>query len=217
MAEMTDIPAQAPPQTTADDAPKMMQGGMSLQEFIERTERGERFEIIDGEIITEDEPMKYWHNDIAHNVRDALNDYVRAENLGKVYNEMTFVLPNALSGNWLRGSRRPDVMFIQQERITQYKQQYPSWRDSPLALVPDLVVEVVSADDLYVDVTQKVQRYLRDGVKLVWIVDPPLQQIVAHTPDNNVQTTYKADDTLTGGDVLPGFSVQVSAMLPQSG
>ena len=46
----------------------------------------------------------------------------------------------------------------------------------------------------------------------VWIADPARRLINVFLPDNKVQATLTADDTLTGGDLLPGFSIHVKTI-----
>ena len=204
MSDMTE--------TTQQPETKIIRGGMSLDEFIERMNRGEDFEIINGEVV-EGEPMKYWHGRIANRISRAINALTLPADLGEAFVEMVFILPDAIGPNWIKGSRKPDVLFISQARMKAYEEQQSDWRDLPLALVPDWVVEIISETDKYSDVSEKVQGYLRDGVKLVWIVEPPLQQVTVYTPNSSVQTIYKAADTLTGGDVLPGFSATVGDLI----
>src|SRR5258708_2600866 len=63
--------------------------------------------------------------------------------------------------------RRPDVSFVRIERLSE--KEIPKGH-CPIA--PDLAVEVISPHDLYPEVEEKVDEYLRAGVRLVWVVNP---------------------------------------------
>ncbi len=99
--------------------------------------------------------------------------------------------------------RKPDVSFIAADRIPQ---------DAKLkghcSIVPDLVVEVVSPNDLYGDVEAKVDEYLRVGVKLVWVADPKTKAIRIHRADGTIQDVGLKDE-LSGEDVVPSFRCAV--------
>jgi Uma2 family endonuclease len=107
--------------------------------------------------------------------------------------------------------RRADVSFIRFGRLT--REQPP---EGHIRLAPDLAVEVVSPNDLAYDVDSKVEDYLQAGVRLVWVVNPVTRTVRVHRPDGP-GATLRADDELTGGDVLPGFSCRIRELfiLPQ--
>jgi Uma2 family endonuclease len=121
---------------------------------------------------------------------------------------MTFILPDTYDKNWVSGSRIPDVMFVRREKLEAYKQQNPDWEDKPYILLPDLVIEIVSPNDSYTEIDDKVGLYLKDGVGLVWVINPQNKTVSVHSPDNrSIRLTVK--DTLNGSDVLPEFSIPV--------
>ena len=53
---------------------------------------------------------------------------------------------------------------------------------------------------------EKADLYLRNGTQLVWLVFPDDERVEVHSADGSV-TRLGIDDTLTGGDVLPGFAM----------
>ncbi|MBC7869484.1 MAG: Uma2 family endonuclease [Chitinophagaceae bacterium] len=101
----------------------------------------------------------------------------------------------------------PDVSFFAAERIAAYVAQTPEWKERPFALVPDMVVEVVSPNDHYSEIDEKVDVYLADGVRLIWVIDPQRRKATVHTPDSDQPLHLKGDAVLNGGDVIPGFEV----------
>lgn len=82
---------------------------------------------------------------------------------------------------------------------------------SYLDVAPELVVEVMSPDDAWSDLMEKLDEYFICGVKIVWVADPRTRQVYAYHSVTNVER-FTEKDTLTGGDVLSGFSVSIAEL-----
>ena len=109
-----------------------------------------------------------------------------------------------------RQVRRADVSFIRRERYSLEEIA----RDGFTTIPPDLAVEVVSPNDLASkDVEEKVEEYLRAGVKLVWVVYPETRTVYVIRGDG---TGYRlrSQDELSGEDVIPGFRCRVADLFP---
>ncbi len=182
-------------------------GVMTIEELVRLYEEEGPFEIIDGERIVLS-PPKAGHVSLTKRILFAVEGFAVEHDLGEAYSEGPFV--ETYSPIWVKGSRVPDVMFFAKERLEQYKAENPDWEDKPFVLLPDLVEEVISSNDKYTEVAAKVDKYLEDGVRMVWIADQKRRTITVRTPTEYV--TLSADDMLTGGDVLPGFSVKVASL-----
>src|SRR5262249_22713440 len=77
----------------------------------------------------------------------------------------------------------------------------------PLLYMPDLAIEVKSPDDTYKAMREKARYYLSKGTQMVWLVFPEKRIVEVYTSDDEEILTE--NDTLTGGNVLPGFSLPV--------
>lgn len=99
--------------------------------------------------------------------------------------------------------RRPDVAYVSYERWPEGKKPAPNdaWN-----VVPDLAVEVVSESNTANELTAKIQDYFRCGVRLVWVIYPASEQVYVYTSPTHVEILQRTD-TLTGGDVIPGFEL----------
>lgn len=192
-------------------APTPIKVGMPVDEFIRLFEQDGPFELIDGE-RTRMTPNVFGHIRATNRLFALLFAFVSPRHLGEVFSEGTFTLTDPTDPNWVKGSRIPDIMFIRAERLAAYEQTTPNARDLPLALVPDLVVEIVSPTDLYSKVNIKVQKYLADGVKLVWVVDLMRESVVVHETGSNAATTLTKDQMLTGGSVMEGFEIKIASI-----
>lgn len=106
--------------------------------------------------------------------------------------------------------RKPDVMFVRKERLP------ADWlQEGFLRIAPDLVVEVLSPNDLAYEVETKVSEYLAAGIRLVWIIDPERRTVRVHRANGSIGWLTDRD-TLSGEDVLPGFSCAVRELFPKS-
>ena len=188
------------------NAPAEQLKGMTLEAFIERFHESP-FELINGEIV-EMSPVLAGHGRRNRNLFKPLDRYVEANDLGEVYYETPYVLVYA--SNWVSGSRVPDIMLFLKERLAQYMADNPDWEDKPFVLVPDLCVEIISKNDGYDEVVSKVQRYLEDGVRLVWLVSPTTRTITVYRYDERSPLVLRAGETLSGEDVISGFTLPVA-------
>ncbi|QDU90069.1 hypothetical protein Pla175_34690 [Pirellulimonas nuda] len=106
---------------------------------------------------------------------------------------------------------KPDAFFLRPSRLP--GEQIP---DGWVRVAPDLAAEVVSPNDLYSDVEQKVEEYLEAGVKLVWVIDPVTRTAMVYRPRGAQPSRLSIDGELSGEDVLPGFKCQVAALFPEA-
>jgi Uma2 family endonuclease len=122
----------------------------------------------------------------------------RLGNLGMVLPPDAFL---RLSSRYVRA---PDVSFTNWDRLPNRKVP----REPVPTLAPDLAVEVLSPSNTKREMARKRKEYFRSGVRLVWLIDPKARTAAVYTsPDDG--TELGPADTLTGGDVLPGFAVTV--------
>lgn len=95
----------------------------------------------------------------------------------------------------------PDVAFMSAQR----QPERPDAAYNPLP--PDLVVEVISPTDRDTHLRWKVANYLHAGTT-VWVIDPEAKQVEQYVPGAQ-PGIFGMDDTIDGGDVLPGLSLPV--------
>jgi Uma2 family endonuclease len=182
--------------------------GMSLADFLEQSAQSE-FELIDGERRPKLPPV-YGHSRIIRLIMRLLDAYVTSRNRGENFSETTFIMPDAYDSDWVKGSRIPDIMYYDGERVRQYLESTPDSERKPLALVPDFVIEIVSPNDKFSDVVDKAECYLLDGVRLVWVIDMQGKRALVFEPDAESLRKLKGDALLTAEDLLPGFALKLS-------
>lgn len=169
-----------------------------FEAFIRLPENADsRFELIDGEII--EVPSNPFSSEIAILIAAALLAFVRPRNLGRVTGEG--------AGYMVAGHKlSPDVAFVSAARQEQLA------REGYNPIAPDLAVEVLSPTDKQPAIRRKLAIYAEGGV-LVWLVYPEQRRIEVYAPDQPVEVLFDGD-TLSGGTVLPGFTLLVSDSFP---
>jgi Uma2 family endonuclease len=75
--------------------------------------------------------------------------------------------------------------------------------------MPDLAVEIKSPDDSNKDMRAAADFYIANGCKLVWLVFPDKKMVEVHRPNADYET-FLSDETLSGGELLPDFSMTVA-------
>ncbi|MHB2019449.1 MAG: Uma2 family endonuclease [Candidatus Xenobia bacterium] len=73
---------------------------------------------------------------------------------------------------------------------------------------PELAVEILSPDDRYGEVQDKISLYQEAGVQVVWVIDPEARNVTVHR-SGQPSTLLRHEDTLTALE-LPGFSAKVA-------
>lgn len=160
-----------------------------------------RLELVDGKVV-EMPPVNPNHGDLDSVFAGILGPFVRLHQLGRVYINTGFILrrhPDLVRG--------PDQAFVSAARIA--ANPPPERGFWPIA--PDLALELVSPDDKAHEINEKVQDYLDAGVRLVWVFYPRTRQVHIFRPGAPVEV-LRGDAILDGGDVLPGFQLQLESL-----
>ena len=161
-------------------------------------------ELVGGALV--EMPKPTWkHGIITMRLAVKIANHVYDNELGEVLAAETgFVLERNPHGwDTVRGV---DIPFVSKARIPE--QMDFTWYEYG----PDLAVEVISPNNKAGDTHLKVMQFLSKGTRLVWLVYPQSRTVVAHTVDG--ATTLREDDTLDGGDALPGFQIRVGDIFP---
>lgn len=174
---------------------------MTAEEY-EQMDSDLQLDLIEGELRPMPPMPGAEHGAVTFDFSLEIALFVRQHNLGRCFAaETRFVI--ALDPDT---SLAPDFAFIRADRLPD---PIPS---SSLRLAPDLILEVRSPSDRSPDVQNKVDRWLDAGVRLVWELNLATRLLTVHRP-NETPYALGAEDTLTGGEVLPGFALPLRRLL----
>lgn len=176
------------------DPPKLL----TAEEFAAMPELGRFTELVKGEVI-DVPPPKFRHGVVCNRLGRVLGSFVDAHGLGWVVNNDSGILTER-DPDTLRGA---DVAFFSYHRVPKDDppEGYPQ-------VSPELVVEVMSPDDVFRDVMAKVDEYLAAGVLLVFVIDPEREQAMLFR-QGELGTLFGPADELVFPGVLPELRVPV--------
>lgn len=174
----------------------------AFEQFTELPENAERlFEYIGGEVY--EVPSNPYVSMIASRISMFIGMYLLENDIGYVTGEA--------GGYRVAGERyAPDVAFIAKSKQPELARH--GYNPNP----PDLAVEVISDASNHEELANlrvKITNYLAEGV-VVWVVDPDRRTVEVHQAGRAVQVVGEGG-AVSGGDVLPGFQLDVQAVFPQ--
>ena len=167
---------------------------LTLEEFMKHDY--ESYEYVNGQLVPMP-PTTMEQGEISSNIAMLLGNYVRQRQSGIVCTAPTIFKVRS-------SGRKPDVAFVSQERLPEDRRQA-----SPIP--PDLAIEVVSPSDTVYEVQEKAFEYLDAGTKMVWIVAPVSKTVTVYRSRNDIKILSR-NQTLTGEDVIEGFSCSVAEL-----
>ena len=154
-------------------------------------------ELIDGRIIHMT-PTGEEHGMIESNLVHDLRAFARQHQRGRV--------SSGEVGIYIRRKpdriRAADVAFVSAGRLTGPSKGF-------LDVAPELVVEIMSPDDRWQAMRDKLADYFSIGVERVWVVEPQSRKVLVYSSTTQV-AELDEDDTLRGEGALEGFAMPVA-------
>lgn len=170
------------------------------EEFEALPSEYERFELIDGRLV-EKMPGGDQHGRIARRLDYALGIYALDNGLGETWRDTTFRIAPGFEPI-------PDLAFIMAERV-------PAETSGVATVRPDLAVEVHSPRDLASATNRatahKITEYQKNGIPLLWIINPATQTIEVYHPEQPTPVqVLNINGELDGENIIPGFTMKVA-------
>jgi Uma2 family endonuclease len=157
------------------------------------------YELVRGRIVPMP-PPNFDHGTVEMNIGGHVFIFLQSQNLGHLIGGETGIYTNR-NPDTVRGV---DMAFITFERLAK--------RDKTLAyldVAPDWITEVLSPSNTEAEVHEKLVEYFAINVRMVWLADPEKRCVHVYRLLTNIRTFHE-NDTITGEDVLPGFSLPVA-------
>jgi Uma2 family endonuclease len=171
---------------------------ISVEEFAQmETADDEAYELVDGELIplASASPL---HGLIRDRITHLIWSYFERFPVGGSISEIDC----RLARNTVR---RPDLAIFLGDRWQQL-----SLKAVPVAIAPDIAVEVYPPSEHVIDSARKVRDYLNSGTQEVWLLDPENLEFQVRTK-SGIRLLGESDVLETA--LLPGFSASVSTLL----
>ncbi len=104
----------------------------------------------------------------------------------------------------------PDASWMSKERwealSIEQQEKFPP-------LCPDFVIELRSKTDNLTELQKKMTAWIQNGCQLAWLIDPENEQVFIYKPGREEEKEAGFDNTLSGEDVLPGFSFDLQVII----
>jgi Uma2 family endonuclease len=163
---------------------------------------GRLCELVEGTLV--EKTMGFEESFLAMWLGSFLNQFLAEHKLGIIAGEQgPFRLGSGLV-------RIPDVSFISWNQLPNRKIPKKPIPD----LYPDLAVEVLSRKNTKAEIDRKLHEYFRSGTRLAWVVDPRKRNVRVYTAPDQFRLLTE-DQSLDGGDVLPGLSLPLREVFSQ--
>jgi len=173
---------------------------MTIEEWNRLPDDGNRYELIDGELLVSPAP-KTNHQRVSRRLVTLLDSFVTSRRLGEVFHAAFDVYLESESQTCVE----PDIVFVANQRLHLIA-------DEGLRGVPDLVVEILSESTRRVDLSDKLELYRRTGVPEYWVADPERRSIAVYRfADSDQPRTVVRADTLTS-PLFPGLEIQLRSV-----
>ena len=180
-----------------------MPGTATEQDVLEVLHKeGKLCELVDGVLV--EKPMGMRESCLAATLIMLLKPFVLQRKLG------TVTAPDGLMRLAVGLVRIPDVAFIPWDHFPE--RRLP---DTPIPdVAPELAVEVLSRSNTPQEMERKLAEYFDSGVRLVWFVDPDKRTVEVFTALEQ-SVVLQENQTLDGGEVLPGFSLPLADLFAE--
>ena len=167
---------------------------MAADEFLQISEDGFNYELIDGIVMMTPSPTPK-HQAVLMEIAAQIALYLRNHPAGQVFPETDVPLGRGPTGGDL--VYRPELVFLRSERLPEITDRITG--------APDLVVEVVSRGSRRFDSETKKNDYERAGVLEYWLIDPERNEMIFFRLERGgfVEVAPQADGFAS--TAVPGF------------
>ena len=176
---------------------------MTAEELLEMPDDGFRYELVRGELVRRQYAgMRYAH---------ASSKIVFSLPMNKINDKLGMSYPPE-TGFQIETDpdhvRAPCAAFVGPERMKLVENDDPC-DDRYFPGPPDLAVEVVIPSDSYFYIEEKIVDWLDAGARMVIVVNADYRILKVYRSSTDI-TILTEQDTLEGGDVVPGWRLPVA-------
>ena len=173
------------------------------EQFMSLPEDSNCYEYVDGElVIVANSGLE--HGYLAVTLSCFLTIFVRNHKLGVTCDSSTAF--KMKTGN----KRSPDLAFIDKERLQGLKRLPKGFFEG----APDLAVEIISPNNTFEEIHNKLVEYFENGTRLVWVVLPDEECVLVYRKPKPSKL-LQLEDSLDGEDVVPNFNLPLSELFQE--
>ena len=173
------------------------------EQFMALPEDDNLYEYVNGELIVVAN-SGVEHGYLALTLGYFLTGFVRSHRLGVTCDSSTAF--KMKTGN----KRSPDLAFIAKERLQGLKRLPKGFFEG----APDLAVEIISPNNTFAEIHNKLVEYFDNGTRLVWVILPDEECVlVYHQPKPS--KLLQVEDSLDGEAVITGFQLPLMELFQE--
>lgn len=176
---------------------------LTLEEFFALPEGDITYELVDGEARPKMSPKRF-HSRLTGALFTLLIQW--CQNRGEVGIEWAITLKRN-GRDWVP---IPDLLYISYTRLP-----IDVLEDEACPIPPELVIEIISPDQSFGEMSEKATDYLNAGVFRVWVIDAKAKSVTVFYPDAAPQT--KRGDASLADSLLPELQLTPQQIFLQAG
>ncbi|QDT95670.1 Uma2 family endonuclease [Gimesia aquarii] len=173
-----------------------------LEARLELPDAGRWTELDQGKIVTLD-PPDIEHGTIVLNLSKVLSLYLHQVDQGYACFELGLLV-----------NRGPDTVRFPPAAIFNSGNRFEETDKAISERKPTAIVEIASTNQRRQLMSDHVNDYVQWGVDLIWVIDPPKQEVLEYVAGSESQV-IDINGKMTGGTVLPGFAMKVQDLFAE--
>ena len=155
---------------------------LTIQDYLALADSDITYELVNGEAVPKMSPKRF-HSRLTL----ALATILEPGHQGR--GEVGIEWAVRLQKNGIDWCPVPDLLYISSERLDDIP-----LTDDACPVPPELVIEIISADQSFSRLSEKAVDYLNAGVDRVWVVDAKAKQITVFYPNSPPKIKKGTDD-----------------------
>lgn len=176
---------------------------LTLEEFLALPFGDITYELVDGEARPKMSPKRF-HSRLTVALCQLLTQW--CQNHGEVGIEWAVTLKRN-GRDWVP---IPDLLYISYTRLPT-----DVLEDEACPIPPELVIEIISPDQTFGEMSEKATDYLNAGVLRVWVIDAKAKSVTIFYPDAPPQT--KRGEVSLADSLLEGLQLTPQQIFQQAG
>jgi Uma2 family endonuclease len=167
----------------------------------------ERWELIDGVPYLQARPS-FDHQKIMSNIHGQMWNYFKDKPC-ELVTETAVWLEGKAGDIEAKGYVVPDILVVcDQNKII---------ANVGIAGTPDLIVEIVSPSNAFMDRNQKLEEYRKAGVREYWVVEPEGRYIAIYRLKENAYWITNYNEGIVPSAIFPDLTIDLDMIFPKTG